>query len=168
MQVRVGGVSGTFADWLQEKIKRFECDKKHRIAMRCWAIWKAQNDLVWNNNGTSVDSVVYLAISSLEQWTRAHDISTIPMAAFLTEEDGSAKWIKQGDNVIKINVDAILFPEIRTHNFSCVARNSTGMVLEALTCCRAGIVDPEMAEALGVREALSWIKKIMAECSDWD
>lgn len=71
MQVRVGGVSGTFADWLQEKIKRFECDKKHRIAMRCWAIWKAQNDLVWNNKGTSVDSVVYLAISSLEQWTRA-------------------------------------------------------------------------------------------------
>lgn len=152
-------VSGTFAEWLQDKIKIFECDKSNRIAMMCWAIWKARNDLVWNNKGTNVDSVVYLAITSLEQWTRAQDTSTIPKAAFLTEEDGSAKWIRPMENVVKINVDAALFPELRTQSFSCVARDNTGMVMEALTCCRAGSVEPEMAEVLGVREALSWIKK---------
>ena len=37
--------------------------------------------------------------------------------------------------------------------------NDQDHTLEAISCCRNGVVSPELAEAMGMREALSWIKK---------
>lgn len=83
----------------------------------------------------------------------------IPTAVFLTEADGGVKWTNPEKNVSKINIDAVIFAEAGTYRFSCVARDHTESVLEAITSCREGAVTPELAEALGVREALSWLKR---------
>ena len=40
----------------------------------------------------------------------------------------------------------------------CLARDNTGLLLEARSWFRHGIVDPTLAEVIGIREALSWIK----------
>lgn len=40
-----------------------------------------------------------------------------------------------------------------------MGRDSSGMVREAFASCHWGSVDPGIAEAIGVREALSWIKR---------
>ena len=61
--------------------------------------------------------------------------------------------------MIKVNVDAALFPEEDKFSFACVARNDQGHAIEAITCCKQGVTSPEMAEAIGVKEALSWIKR---------
>lgn len=61
--------------------------------------------------------------------------------------------------IIKINVDAALFEDLGNYSFGCVARNGSGDLVEAISVCRAGSLDPETVEALGVREALSWIKQ---------
>uniref|UniRef100_A0A803QK79 Reverse transcriptase n=1 Tax=Cannabis sativa TaxID=3483 RepID=A0A803QK79_CANSA len=37
--------------------------------------------------------------------------------------------------------------------------DASGHALEAISCCKPGTVTPEIAEAMGVREALSWLKK---------
>lgn len=39
-----------------------------------------------------------------------------------------------------------------------VARDHEGKLVEAISSCKRGRVDPELAEAIGIREALSWIK----------
>ncbi|XP_074342724.1 uncharacterized protein LOC141680379 [Apium graveolens] len=44
------------------------------------------------------------------------------------------------------------------YNYSLVARNSKGELLHAKSRCRLGQAAPDSAEAMSVREALSWIK----------
>ncbi|XP_062100043.1 uncharacterized protein LOC133805913 [Humulus lupulus] len=127
--------------------------------MTCWAIWKVRNDVVWKGKIPRVATVHHLATSMLEQWTRAQNKVETPTAAYLTKEDGVEKWRLPAEGVVKVNVDAALFSEIPAFIYACVARDSHGHVLEAITCCRQGVVSPEMAEAMGVREALSWIKR---------
>ena len=39
-----------------------------------------------------------------------------------------------------------------------IARNHEGNLMEAKACCKQGSLSPDLAEAIGIREALSWIK----------
>lgn len=39
-----------------------------------------------------------------------------------------------------------------------IARDYAGELVEATTKCRYGQINPEIEEALGIKEALSWIK----------
>ena len=56
-------------------------------------------------------------------------------------------------------MDAGDFPELDRHSCACIARDSQGMVVETITNCREGRVKPEIAEAFGICEALSCIKR---------
>ena len=42
---------------------------------------------------------------------------------------------------------------------ACVARDHNGMFVSAITHCREGLLDPELTEAFGIHEALSWIRR---------
>ena len=70
--------------------------------------------------------------------------------------------MKPSTGVVKINVDAALFPDKERFSFACIARNDQGHVLEAIACSNQGMPSPESVEAMGVKEALSWIKR-----KDW-
>lgn len=61
-------VTGTFANWLEGKLKDSDGGKRQRLAMICWALWKARNELVWNNKGPKIDVVMALVYTSLENW----------------------------------------------------------------------------------------------------
>uniref|UniRef100_A0A803PRG4 RNase H type-1 domain-containing protein n=1 Tax=Cannabis sativa TaxID=3483 RepID=A0A803PRG4_CANSA len=102
----------------------------------------------------------YRVVSSLAQalltdWTRAQDHSRIPTVAFLTAVDGLEKWVKPEAVCLKINVDATIFAEAATYSFVGVARDAAGDMVEAFSYCRSGVLQPEMVEVLGVKEALS-------------
>ena len=60
---------------------------------------------------------------------------------------------------IKINTDAAIVESASGHTFACVARDGTGSCLGAIARGRRGLVSPELAEILGIKEALSWIKE---------
>ncbi|KAK1381578.1 hypothetical protein POM88_028322 [Heracleum sosnowskyi] len=157
-------VTGSFADWLDDKFKLFEGDNRKILVITCWAIWKVRNELVWKKKGSSVAAVGILAHNFLSQWSQAQDKNDVPTAAFLSTRDDSEKWIKPvGD--VKINVDAALFTETGRFSFACVARDAKGVFLEAISCCRTGCVTPEMAEAMGVRGFELGEKETMAYCS---
>lgn len=149
----------SFATWLDGCLRASQGETRKMIAMVCWAIWTARNDQVWNNKGATVDGVIGLARTTLNQWSKAQDRSKVPTAAFLTAEDGSERWSKPVGTVLKINVDAALFAEAGKYSSACVVRDTRGQFLEAISSCKLGMVSPEMAEILGVREALSWIKR---------
>ncbi|KAK1387906.1 hypothetical protein POM88_016084 [Heracleum sosnowskyi] len=59
-------VTGTFANWLEDKLRVFEGGKRQILAMLCWALWQVRNELVWNNKGPKVDTVMALAYNSLD------------------------------------------------------------------------------------------------------
>lgn len=67
--------------------------------------------------------------------------------------------MRAGSASVKIIVDPAFFGNNGTYSHACVAGDAAGEFIEAKSCCREGSPAPELAEAMGVREALSWIKK---------
>uniref|UniRef100_A0A803QA67 RNase H type-1 domain-containing protein n=1 Tax=Cannabis sativa TaxID=3483 RepID=A0A803QA67_CANSA len=114
----------TFLDWCIISFKALDVEKRCVLAMICWAIWEARNDLVWNKK----------------------------------TGDGAEHWILPQVNSIKINVDTTMFERENGFGFGMVARDSNGFLIEGRTTFLTGQVEPKVAEAMVVREALSWIK----------
>ncbi|XP_062107623.1 uncharacterized protein LOC133818639 [Humulus lupulus] len=77
----------------------------------------------------------------------------------MTPADGQASWTKPPQGQLKVNVDAALFRETNSFSFVGVARDHLGAFVEVFSVCRLGLVSPELAEVMGIREALSWIKR---------
>lgn len=67
-------------------------------------------------------------------------------------------WTKSDLGTIKLNIDGAIFDVDGKFGFGCVARNHVGEVIDVMAEARQEIVQPEVVEALGVKEALSWIK----------
>ena len=76
----------------------------------------------------------------------------------MTQADGKAKWERPPEGMIKINTDGALFEDSNTNSYSMIVRNHAGDLVESKASCRQGTVNPEMAELMGIREALSWLK----------
>ncbi|KAM6571808.1 hypothetical protein CsatA_015888 [Cannabis sativa] len=73
--------------------------------------------------------------------------------------DGAVSWVKPIENVLKISVDATTFDHSSSYGFGLVARDHHGYLVEAKTVYRRGTMAPDMAEALAIKEASSWIKE---------
>uniref|UniRef100_A0A803NTF1 RNase H type-1 domain-containing protein n=1 Tax=Cannabis sativa TaxID=3483 RepID=A0A803NTF1_CANSA len=77
----------------------------------------------------------------------------------LVAEDGAEQWCVPFGDIIKVNVDAAIFGESHSFGVGMVAHDSHGFLLEGCTQLFQGVVRPEIVEAIGVLEALSWIKR---------
>ncbi|XP_074324121.1 uncharacterized protein LOC141661039 [Apium graveolens] len=129
------------------------------VAMLCWSLWKGRNALVWNNKGMVVSEIVESAVSILSQWHSAQDKFFDPSLGFMTHIDGDEHWCVPNDNMIKVNTDAAIFDNSQCFSFSAVARDHEGGLIEAISRCEGGQLASEVVEALGIKEALSWIKR---------
>lgn len=98
------------------------------------------------------------ALSLLNQWKCVHDRTFDRFLGYISTEDGDEHWTLPLANSIKINTDAAIFEESLNFSFVFVVRDHTGSLIEARSRCLRGIPNPYLAEALGIREALSWIK----------
>ncbi|XP_074351310.1 uncharacterized protein LOC141690404 [Apium graveolens] len=129
------------------------------VAMLCWSLWKGRNALVWNNKGMVVSEIVESAVSILSQWHSAQDKFFDPSLGFMTHIDGDEHWCVPNDNMIKVNTDAAIFDNSQCFSFSVVARDHEGGLIEAISRCEGGQLASKVVEALGIKEALSWIKR---------
>lgn len=148
----------TFGGWLDRIFGTLSDDRRTKVAMVLWALWKTRNDLVWKNRVARVSSVVFLSDSVLENWLRVQGVQSNPVVAFLEAKDGMSVWSKPRASSTKINVDAAKFLDLGAYSVAGIARDSSGAVLEAFSNCKIGQISSELAEVIGVKEALSWIK----------
>ncbi|KAM6555534.1 hypothetical protein CsatB_002553 [Cannabis sativa] len=124
----------------------------------CWAIWDGRNEMVWKKKETGVDSIVVSAKGYLDHWTSAQNSLIETSWTGLQSGDGAELWCPPTENSIKINVDAAMFNGGNSYGIGLVARDRHSPLVEARMECFLDRVNPEVAEAIGVREALSWIK----------
>ncbi|XP_074351598.1 uncharacterized protein LOC141690721 [Apium graveolens] len=127
--------------------------------MVLWSVWKSRNELVWNQRGMSVIEVVESVKSLLYQWQSAQDKTFDSFLGLMTREDGADHWRLPTEGTVKVNTDAAIFSSSDHFSFSMVARSHSGEMIEAKYVGRKGVIQPELAEAIGVKEALSWVKK---------
>ena len=152
-------VSYYFLDWISTLFDSLDEEKRSIVAMVCWALWRCRNDLVWNQKHHSASEAVFMARTELSQWTSAQDKAVNLTVGLLLPSDGDVKWSLPPSGTIKINTDAAIVESAHGHSFACVARNSLGHCLGAVARGRCGLVSPEVAETLGIKEALSWVKE---------
>ncbi|XP_062088516.1 uncharacterized protein LOC133795082 [Humulus lupulus] len=99
------------------------------FAQRCWE--ETRNDLVWSQKHLSVEQVVVLAKSNLNQWLQAQEKQVLLPSLSLLAGDGGVCWTKPQFGFVKVNVDASLFLHDNHYGFSCVARDREGKLFRS-------------------------------------
>ncbi|XP_074337025.1 uncharacterized protein LOC141674201 [Apium graveolens] len=148
----------SFLSWLDTVLNVYTGKDVRMKVMVCWALWKARNELVWDQKGREVTEIITSAATVLNQWSNAQDKNFDCFLGFITQEEGDEQWTLPTQDTIKLNTDAAIFEELNRYSFSLVARNHRGKIVDALAKCHQGTIRPEMAEIMGIREALSWVK----------
>ncbi|KAM6601244.1 hypothetical protein CsatA_020853 [Cannabis sativa] len=136
-----------------------DLEQKFLFVTICWVVWGARNNLVWNGKCFSADNVVAYAKGHLDQWRNAQNSSLESSGSGFQAGDRAERWTIPPVNRIKVNVDATIFEGGRSHVINLVARDDKGLFLEGCSLFNHGVIDPVIAESLGVKEALSWIKE---------
>lgn len=109
------------------------------------------------------NNVVQSAYSVLNRWTSAQDKTFDRFMGLMTQEDRHEHWQLSKTNRIKINIDAAIFEESNCYGDAFVVCNQSGEFMEAGSKCSRGTINAELAEAKGIREALSWVKQKQVE-----
>lgn len=126
--------------------------------MLCWALWKSRNELLLNKKGLDAFEVVTMERIVLEQWKNAQDHTFDLSLGLLKTLDGVAKWHPSSPGGLKINTNSTRFIQPDRFSLGVITRDHSKDLLEAKARCVRGSVEPDLAEAINIREALSWIK----------
>ncbi|XP_074377686.1 uncharacterized protein LOC141719203 [Apium graveolens] len=125
-----------------------------------WAIWRARNDLVWNQKSSTVNKIVASAKQSLTQWILAQNRSYNTLLQPQVKGDGVSYWVNPQLNTFKVSVDPAIFEDREEVGFGLVARDSDGRLIEPKAMIHSELVEPVLAETMGLKEALSWIEQM--------
>lgn len=156
-QVQCNDDSSIF-QWWEKVLEVCDNEKRAEVATICWSLWRARNVLIWNKKYTQLNVVIANAKQYLLQWRIAQKNTTQPRYPYFAEGDGLEIWVAPQVDYMKISVDAATFCEYNAYGLGMVARNDKGELIQAKSKCRFGIVSVHMAEALAIKEALSWIQ----------
>ncbi|KAK1400059.1 hypothetical protein POM88_009922 [Heracleum sosnowskyi] len=120
-----------------------------------------RNKWVWDKANGSAFGVKAAAMNLLHDWKEAQELQVKHQS--VRKDIADKKWNKPPNDWFKINVDAS-----GAHNgyigFGCVIRNSQGHFIGARCGRIRGSWSPKEAEALSLREALMWTKKLNLDC----
>lgn len=72
--------------------------------------------------------------------------------------DGDVHWQQPNVGTTKVNTNVALFEDSNCYSYAMLARDQEGRKIEAVSCCKERRFNPEFAETIGIREALSWVK----------
>ncbi|XP_031091127.1 uncharacterized protein LOC115996126 [Ipomoea triloba] len=154
IQISYSGVP-SIGEWLTNNMKQFD---KHSCCLMltiCWYIWFARNDMVWNNINHSPSSIVARAKTHLSEWSYMHARDEF---APLQHSTSIIKWKNPPPGRLKLNVDAAVNKTRGHMGFGWILRDDQGSFVAAVSTPWYGLFSVKEAEAIAVREALSWLK----------
>uniref|UniRef100_A0A803NRY9 RNase H type-1 domain-containing protein n=1 Tax=Cannabis sativa TaxID=3483 RepID=A0A803NRY9_CANSA len=147
-----------FKDWFMDVTRDLAATHSTEVIMVAWQIWNARNDVLWNGRGKSAANVVLEARSYLNQWLCAQKNRMEPILGLIDQGWDIEHWKKPDTDTVKVNVDGAIFATSNSFGFGFITRGYDGRIIEAVSSRSVGNVSPEIAEAYGIKEALSWIK----------
>ncbi|XP_062075049.1 uncharacterized protein LOC133779062 [Humulus lupulus] len=112
--------------WFEALCNSSTVDIIRVVAKICWAVWRALNDLVWNNKSLVVEVVVHCTLTYLEQWDRAQDKGSEGPSVSGVLLGYVEHWTKPGINIVKVNYDATIFASENKFGFRWIARDHGG------------------------------------------
>lgn len=152
------GQPTSLQQWLQAIMQHCSKEEVQKVVMVIWAVWKNRNNVIWNQKGMEPSDVLVSTNLFFNQWKSAQDKTFDNYLGFMTQADGKEHWELPTEGKVKINTDAAIFNDSRQFSYAFIARDHRGDLVEAVSNCKQGSIDPLLAEAIGVRDILSWVK----------
>ncbi|XP_012081735.1 uncharacterized protein LOC105641750 [Jatropha curcas] len=126
------------------------------LVVLLWFLWYNRNLLVWKGTNNSPNIIVAQAGRFFQDWRTAQIAHTPSPCSSCPVLHRS--WTPPCPGSLKLNVDASVFADLNCTGFGALLRDSRGRFIVAVTGTVAGNRTPRMAEAIGLREVLSWLK----------
>ncbi|KAM6593330.1 hypothetical protein CsatA_001033 [Cannabis sativa] len=139
-----------FFDWFMEVLAVGNLRLVEESVMVGWAIWKARNDMLWNGRSCSAADVIWLARTTLRQWTSAQCKRMGSGIKPNNRTDKREYWSKPAAGQFKINVDGAVFEDTNEIGMGFVARDCDGRVLEAFSTISSVSCRPEIPSIFGL------------------
>ncbi|XP_050231744.1 uncharacterized protein LOC126680640 [Mercurialis annua] len=158
MKVPLFPVDGSFLSWVASWFEELREEDVAFVAMICWQIWLNRNAAVWRQKLGTVDSIFHQACSQLAAWRVSRISAGSLKSAVQLQGDGRDRWKPPEEGWLKANVDAAVFSGNVGAGVGVVVRDWKGAVIQALQVRFQGCYSPRVAELIGIREALSWLK----------
>lgn len=83
------------------------------------------------------------------------------MYQFTEHGDGAQVWVRPKNGVVKVTVDAATFTDSSSYGIGVLARDDKGKVIFGKSELYRGNVRPKFAQAMAVKEALSWYLSVV-------
>ena len=144
-------------EWLLSKLDTSNQAESVKLTTVLWGIWFWRNKKVWEDKSVTAEIAMELSFNNVNEWRKART-KVKPAGTETCQSDVTRerKWSAPPSGLLKINVDASIFPEADTFSVGMVMRDQNGMFVEAKVIalpCPATVME---AESIGVKEALSW------------
>lgn len=98
------------------------------------------------------------AIVYLTQWKDVQKMEKANTPTPVLSTGNNERWSKPDDGCVKVNCDATIFTSSKQFGVGWIARDVNGDLICAKSLCLNGRPEIHHAEAVGIWEALSWIK----------
>ena len=102
--------------------------------------------------------MLHIASKTISEWTAAREKRNHATISLSQQRQYPTRWEKPTEGLCKLNVDATLFSQRGLVGFGCVLRGATGAFISDRVSTARLNLQPHEAEAMSVREALTWIK----------
>ncbi|KAL8127779.1 hypothetical protein AgCh_014632 [Apium graveolens] len=146
-------------DWLLSKVSSAPMEEVSKICVVLWGVWHWRNKKVWDAKLVSSAFAMDSSFSIQREWLEAKGSQVVVSShTSRVKHQEVHKWKCPDASTIKINVDAPVFQNAQSFTMGMVMRNYLGEFLAGKNLCLPMADSVFKAEALGVREALSWIK----------
>ncbi|KAJ8768806.1 hypothetical protein K2173_023710 [Erythroxylum novogranatense] len=145
-------IVSSFCNWMIEFLSLFNSKDVCLAMCVCNAIWDARNSVIWANKFPNPTNVWFVANRTLDAWKNAQTTK---------QPQGSGKvlqkWVKPEAGWIKINTDVATDVGDSGTGIAMVFRDDRGSFLVAKNSIITGTFSPKTAEAIVVKEVLSWL-----------
>ena len=126
-----------------------------------------RNAKVWKNRNGRPSCVLNLASQVLFQWQSVRKLQVFDNNS-ISSSHGAVCWQRPCVWWFKCNVDATTFSSRGTNGYGAVIRKFEGEFIAARSNWLIGSFGAWEAEAIGVREILSWLKGLpLGVFADW-
>ncbi|KAL8520390.1 hypothetical protein ACS0TY_011062 [Phlomoides rotata] len=118
-----------------------------------WRIWKEQNTKVFTGTSAAAAMIQQMSRIFLTEWQAARQLGVCRQP-----RTTCCVWHPPAAGVVKINSDVALFGDTRDAGLGMVIHDANGSFVRCRSMVIPGIFKPVEVEAMGVLEALSWVK----------
>ncbi|KAM7531912.1 hypothetical protein LguiB_035322 [Lonicera macranthoides] len=144
--------------WWNDIVRRFTFQNIAVAAAVLWSLWESRNAAVFGPRSYSAAFTINKANLALGEWLSVAQCPSAAAPVSANVQQSSVYWQKPPLGVVKCNVDATIFEANKSIGFGGVLRDSAGGFLAAIQGTLQGSYSPLLAEAVGMRKVLSWLK----------